>query len=92
MDAYVGAGLAIRRPGGTELQPELDCGTPIYSAPPGDVAKVVSLRVGTIRQRDELPPTDQYWFRSAEKWLQNLSAIKRMDKQPIFDPKGGFRR
>jgi hypothetical protein len=69
-----------------------DCGTPIYSAPPGNVAKVVSLRVGTIHQRDRLPPTDQYWFRSVQKWLQNLSAIKRMDKQPIFDPKGGFRR
>ncbi len=69
-----------------------DCGTPIYSAPPGNVAKVVSLRVGTIHQREQLPPTDQYWFRSAQKWLQNLSAIKRMDKQPIFDPKGGFRR
>lgn len=69
-----------------------DCGTPIYSAPPGNVAKVVSLRVGTIHQRDQLPLTDQYWFRSAQKWLQKLSAIKRMEKQPIFDPKGGFRR
>jgi hypothetical protein len=69
-----------------------DCGTPIYSAPTSNVAKVVSLRVGTIHQRDQLPPTDQYRFRSAQKWLQKMSVIKRMDKQPIFDPKGGFRR
>jgi hypothetical protein len=69
-----------------------DCGTPIYSAPPANVAKIVVLRVGTIRQRDQLPPTDQYWFRSAQGWLQNLSAIKKRDRQPIFDPHSGSGR
>ena len=29
-----------------------NCGSPIYSGPVSDGAKVVSLRVGTIRQRD----------------------------------------
>src|SRR5215471_6506019 len=47
-----------------------DCGTPIYSAPGGGVDKVVGLRVGTIRQRDQLVPSDQYWFRSSQAWLQ----------------------
>ena len=37
--------------------------------PPGEGAKVVGLRVGTIRQRDQLVPGDQYWFRSALAWL-----------------------
>jgi len=60
-----------------------NCGTPIYSAPPGDLAHVV-LRVGTTRQRDQLRPVDQYWFRSAQRWLQNLSAMKTREKQPIF--------
>jgi hypothetical protein len=69
-----------------------DCGTPIYSAPPGDNATVFGLRVGTIRQRDQLVPGDQYWFRSAQRWLRDLSAIKRTEKQPVFDPKGGFAR
>ena len=69
-----------------------DCGTPIYSAPPGSDAKVHVLRVGPIRQRDELIPTDQYWFRSAQGWLQNLLAMKRIEKQPTFDPKGGIGR
>jgi len=68
-----------------------DCGTPIYSAPPS-MAKVFSLRVGTIRQRDQLVPTDQYWSRSSLKWLQNLSATKKTEKQPTFDPQGGFGR
>jgi hypothetical protein len=69
-----------------------DCGSPIYSGPPGEGAKVVGLRVGTIRQRDQLVPGDQYWFRSAQGWLGRLSAIARRDKQPVFDPKGGFGR
>ena len=69
-----------------------DCGTPIHSAPVGDTAKVMSLRVGTIRQRDQLIPTDQYWSRSAQSWLRDLPAIKKREKQPVLDPKGGFGR
>jgi hypothetical protein len=69
-----------------------DCGTPIYSAPPGSGAKVLSLRVGTLRQRDQLTPTDQYWSRSAQRWVEDLPRIKKTEKQPIFDPKGGFGR
>jgi hypothetical protein len=67
-----------------------DCGSPIYSAPPGAGAKIVGLRVGTIRQRDQLIPTDQYWFRSAQKWIGDLPSIKRTDKQPTFGPTGAF--
>jgi hypothetical protein len=67
-----------------------DCGAPIYSAPPGGGAKVVVLRVGTIHERDELIPSDQYWFRSAQAWLQHVPAIKRRDMQPHFDATGGI--
>lgn len=67
-----------------------DCGAPIYSGPPGANAAVVSLRVGTIRQRDQLVPGDQYWFRSAQPWLPELPDIKKREKQPVFDAKGGF--
>ena len=69
-----------------------DCGTPIYSGPVGGGPKVVSLRVGTIHQRDQMVPTDQYWFRSAQAWLSALQSVKRRDTQPVFDPKGGFGR
>ena len=69
-----------------------DCGTPIYSGPVGDGPKVVGLRVGTIRQRDQLAPSDQFWFRSSLAWLGNLPAIGKREKQPVFDPKGGFGR
>jgi hypothetical protein len=67
-----------------------DCGTPIYSAPVGDGPKVLGLRVGTLRQRDQLTPTDQFWFRSSQPWLQTLPSIHRREKQPTFDAKGGF--
>ena len=69
-----------------------DCGTPIYSGTIGDGAKVVSLRVGTVRQRDQLVPTDQYWFRSAQVWLNALPTLQRRETQPVFDQNGGFGR
>ena len=69
-----------------------ECGTPIYSGPVGDGPKVVGLRVGTIRQRAQLIPRDQYWFRSAQGWLGDLLRIAKREKQPVFDPKGGFGR
>jgi hypothetical protein len=67
-----------------------DCGSPIYSGPVGASAAVVSLRVGTIRQRGQLVPSDQYWFRSSQPWLADLPAVKKREKQPVFDAKGGF--
>ena len=68
-----------------------DCGAPIYSAPAaGKGTKVFALRVGTIRQRDQLAPSDQYWFRSSQAWLQYLPTISKREKQPAFDEKGQF--
>jgi hypothetical protein len=69
-----------------------ECGTPIYSSTVGDHPKVVGLRVGTIRQRDQLIPGDQFWFRSAQPWLQDLPTIRKREKQPAFDEKGRFTR
>jgi hypothetical protein len=67
-----------------------DCGTPIYSATVGSGANVVGLRVGTLRQRDELIPRDQFWFRSSHAWLQHLPTIKKRERQPVFDANGDF--
>jgi hypothetical protein len=53
---------------------------------------VVALRVGTIRQRDHLIPSDQYWSRSAQTWLSDLEKMKRRETQPVFDAKGGVVR
>jgi hypothetical protein len=68
-----------------------DCGTPIYSAPVGDGPKVVLLRVGAVRQRDQLIPRDQFWFRSSQKWLQTLTTMTNKETQPVFDKTGRVR-
>ena len=69
-----------------------ECATPIYSAPADGNTKVVVLRVGSIRQRAELVPQDQYWFRSAQPWLAKLPTLKKQEKQPVFDVSGALRR
>ena len=53
-----------------------DCGTPIYSAAMENTP-AYSLRVGSIRQRAELKPRAQVWFRSALSWLPELSGTQK---------------
>ena len=57
------------------------CGTPIYSAPVGAGSSFFGIRVGAIKQRDLLIPKNQYWCRSAQPWVQNLSAMPRAETQ-----------
>jgi hypothetical protein len=57
-----------------------DCGSPVYS-----IAVVnplaYSLRVGCLRQRDELPPRKRIWCRSALGWSTTLDELPRLDRQ-----------
>lgn len=57
------------------------CGSPFYATGVGDGPKVYNIRVGTIRQRDELPAKMQYWSRSALHWLTDLDAVPKIDMQ-----------
>lgn len=58
------------------------CGSPIYSTTPGDgVQPFYTVRVGLLRQRDQLIPRRQNWYRSARPWLTDLGAIPRNEKQ-----------
>jgi hypothetical protein len=52
-----------------------ECGTPIYSSTIGDGPKVHVIRVGTIRQHDQLVPKVQLWCRSSQGWLSDLGSI-----------------
>jgi hypothetical protein len=52
-----------------------ECGTRIHATTPGDSSKFFGLRVGTIRQRDQLKPTVQAWSGSALDWVHDLSSI-----------------
>lgn len=65
-----------------------ECGTPIYSTTVEDGPKVHIIRVGTIRQRDELVPKTQLWFRSSQRWLANLGLVPKLETQPVFNRSG----
>lgn len=50
------------------------CATPIYACAAED-ATSVNIRVGCVKQRNELIPTKQIWLQSAVPWLHDLEAI-----------------
>lgn len=58
-----------------------ECGTPILSSPPEGISGFVGIRVGAIAQRNQLIPTHQIWFRSAQNWTQDLSGMAKTAKQ-----------
>jgi hypothetical protein len=58
-----------------------ECGSAIYSAAVGDGPKVYNIRLGTARQRAELTPKKQIWFRSALPWLPGLDSIPKIETQ-----------
>ncbi|WP_417515882.1 GFA family protein [Minwuia sp.] len=56
------------------------CGTSIHG---GDVENPASysLRIGTARQRHQLRPRTQIWHRSALPWVDEIGAIREIEKQ-----------
>ena len=58
------------------------CGSPIYSTTAGDgVQPSYTVRVGLLRQRDQLAPRRQQWFRSARPWVTELASVPKSEKQ-----------
>jgi hypothetical protein len=58
------------------------CGSPIYSTTPGEGRqRSYTVRVGILRQRDQLVPRKQNWFRSARAWVTELSVVPQNEKQ-----------
>ena len=58
------------------------CASPIYSTTPGEgVQPSYMVRVGILRQRDQLLPRRQNWFRSARAWVTEIGAIPTNEKQ-----------
>ena len=51
------------------------CGTRIYSGPESGKPGYFGLRVGTITKRDALTPHEQIWRRTAQGWVDAISAI-----------------
>ena len=57
------------------------CGSPIYATGVGEGPKIYNIRLGTARQRGELPPKAHYWFRSAQPWFADLGSLPKTEKQ-----------
>lgn len=57
------------------------CGTRIYASAVVD-PPLFNLRVGTLRQRSELPPRKQVWCRSAHEWAMDLRPVEQFAKTP----------
>ena len=58
------------------------CGSPIYSTTPGEGPKqAYMVRVGVLRERDQLTPKVQNWTRSARPWVfTTLGALRANEK------------
>lgn len=52
-----------------------ECGTSVYSRPVDGKEGYFGLRVGSLRQRNSLVPRAQYWRRSAQSWINHISAL-----------------
>lgn len=59
-----------------------ECGTPVYSAAEHD-PQTYGLRIGSIAQRDALPPKKQIWCDSALAWSGDITAVPRHARQPV---------
>jgi hypothetical protein len=62
-----------------------ECGTPIYTAAATDPS-FYTIRLGTVRQRNELVPTVQIWCQSAMPWLGDLDSVPKIEGQPPVKP------
>ncbi len=63
-----------------------ECGSAIYATSVGATSagegpKIYGVRLGTARQRAELTPKKQIWFRSAVHWLPDLDSIPKVETQ-----------
>jgi hypothetical protein len=57
------------------------CGSPIYATSPGPEPKTYSIRLGTVRQRQQLMPMRQIWLRSKLHWVDDLAAVPSGDSK-----------
>ena len=57
------------------------CGSAIYATAAGDGPKIYNIRVGTVRQRNQLVPKRQIWCRSQLGWLGEIGSIPKFEKQ-----------
>ncbi len=55
------------------------CGTPIYAGPVDTSSDHIGIRVGVLKQKAQLVPSIQKWYRSALPWTQDISGLPKTD-------------
>jgi hypothetical protein len=58
-----------------------ECGTSVYSKPEEGKTGYFGLRVGSLRQRDVLVPVDQFWCRSKQSWVDDISGLVKFETE-----------
>lgn len=58
------------------------CGSHIYASANEENPSQYNIRLGTVDQRNELPPKIEMWCDSAQDWLEPISGTKRFPQQP----------
>ena len=58
-----------------------ECGTHIYATSIGDGPRNFGIRIATLHQRNELTPTRQIRYRSAQPWVKDIGSIPHIDTQ-----------
>ena len=57
------------------------CGTHVWACDEGSDPGRISIRGGTVRQREQLTPRRQVWCRSAQPWLGDVASLPGVAKQ-----------
>lgn len=58
-----------------------NCGTPVSSSADSDQPPFYSLRIGCLKERDQLAPKRQIWLRSKLPWAQDVSSVPGIEGQ-----------
>lgn len=58
-----------------------NCGTHVWGTSSGSEQTFYSVRVGTLKQRTELPPVAQVWCQSKLPWVDDLRKIRQIETQ-----------
>jgi hypothetical protein len=58
------------------------CGTALYATSVGDEQRPYNVRLGSLRQRNELMPRRQIFVRSQQAWVNDVTSITKFDGPP----------
>jgi hypothetical protein len=58
------------------------CGTALYATSIDDEPKPYNVRLGALRQRNDLVPRRQIFVRSQQRWVNDLNSITKFEGMP----------